>query len=432
MRYVITSFFLFFLFLYPISTLLKAADHVDAVIPQKLMGIEIETSIIKIMSPTPEKIGFTIGDEHMPSWVLEEDTLDPTFGKVAGSTEFDRNMELKSNYGKEIAAINQIATEIELVLSTLYIQSIPQLEINSQLLENVLRPHSVRVFPLDSTCPSFFIKSKILSVKKRTIRPQVTYQLPLELIPRVFKRLQTLKHLGIMQFLADLTPRDPSEGSKPAKASSGRLAEVFKLAAQNKEKGKPIRNYFKEHVATPYSLLPDSRAKGFLSLFLYYWYELFNAKEIAGSEPGLKQYLGVMSRIPLSQLYASLTKEEQGVFYEFMRNHLIFGDQSLLRPYYDYDDTLLNPPMTLTHWFLSIIEERSTDSTTEKQVDLLSPPPGLPEEYSMGFLDINSHASGLALIEARGYSSVNYMGKDPTIYQIKDFVNTESLWFFGN
>ena len=116
MRYVITSFFLFFLFLYPISTLLKAADHVDAVIPQKLMGIEIETSIIKIMSPTPEKIGFTIGDEHMPSWVLEEDTLDPTFGKVAGSTEFDRNMELKSNYGKEIAAINQIATEIELVL----------------------------------------------------------------------------------------------------------------------------------------------------------------------------------------------------------------------------------------------------------------------------------------------------------------------------
>lgn len=430
MRSFFAPFFLFTLLIKNPHTL-KSADLANELIPQRLMGIEIETSVIKIMSPTPEKIGFNIGDEHMPNWVLEEDTLDPTFEKVAGSIEFDRNMELRSHYGKEIAAINQIATEIELVLSALYIQSIPQLEVNPPLLESVLLPHSVRVFPIDSACPSFLIKSKILSVKKRIIRPQVTYQLPLELIPRVFQRLQMLKHLGISQFLSDLTPREVSAEIQPVKATSGRLAEVFKIAAQNKEKGKPIRNYFKEHIATPYSLLPDSRAKGFLSLFLYYWYELFNAKEIAGVEPGLKQYLGVMSRIPLSQLHASLIKEEQDAFYEFMRNHLIFGDQCLLRPYYDYDDNLLNPIMTLTHWFASIIKEEGADSTTEKKADFLSPPPGLPKEYSMGFLDINSHASGLALIEARGYSSVKYNGEPLIIYQIRDFVNTESLWFFG-
>ena len=55
--------------------------------PQKLMGIEIETSCIKIDFPTSSKIGFYFRRPSDGKCIrrLEEDTLDPTFSASTSS-----------------------------------------------------------------------------------------------------------------------------------------------------------------------------------------------------------------------------------------------------------------------------------------------------------------------------------------------------------
>lgn len=52
MKSAFAALFLLTLVLIENSQTLKAADLSDVPIPQKLMGIEIETSVLKIMSPT--------------------------------------------------------------------------------------------------------------------------------------------------------------------------------------------------------------------------------------------------------------------------------------------------------------------------------------------------------------------------------------------
>jgi len=102
---------------------LKAASTSVAAPPsQRLMGIEIETSCIKIDSPTSSKIGFYF---KSPSdgkciWVLEEDTLDPTFSASAELARFDQNVEIKTHDGFTFAAINDVMGDMEDVINLLY------------------------------------------------------------------------------------------------------------------------------------------------------------------------------------------------------------------------------------------------------------------------------------------------------------------------
>ena len=411
-----------------------AATSVAATLPQKLMGVEIETSCIKIDSPTSSKIGFYF---KRPSdgkciWVLEEDTLDPTFSASADLARFDQNVEIKTHEGFTFAAINEVMADMEDVVNLLYERAFhTPFEANPQGLAEI-QHHKYRVTPKWHAQTQFLIKSKELPLNKRTIKPQITYQLPLQDIPRVFERLKKLEHSGISYLLRDLSDAPFSvtdSQSITTKLKGSRLQGLFTKLIQNKDTGEPVRRYFHDIIAPHFAQLPEGRVKGFIMLFLHYWYELFNNKQAIGVEPGLKQYLGIMSRVPFSQLYDDLEGHEKIEFQDFIRPHLDFGHQCKLRPYLNNDELMEDGTITLTQWFESIVNESHRQSVDLRRVDLLSPPPSLMG-HSMGILDINSHANGFALIEVRGYSELKYGRENLTIHRIREFGVGESVWFF--
>jgi len=400
----------------------------------KLMGIEIETSTIKIKSPTADKLGFYFNNATNGElvWVLEEDTLDATFRDSARFDEFDQNVEIKTHPAKgfSLAEMINIIGDMEDTIKYLYLHALDTaLDVTPHALETMHHPKYV-VLPKSSTQIHFLMKSKILPSEERIIKPQVTYQLSLAEIPRVFRRLGELKHLGINFFLHDLSGAPieiASSESILSKLPEGPFKKLARGITRNKDLGEPLRRYFSERIAPQFASLPESREKGLITLFLYYWYELFNDKRIKGPEPGLKQFLGVMSRIPLSQLYESLNGLEKEAFKSFIMPHLAFGASHKLRPYLNEDDEEVDGPINLAEWFESIVDE---SHVTTVRRDLLSPPPQMVE-HSMGTLDINSHANGIALIEVRGYSNLKHKDKNITIDRIREFGIDESGWFFG-
>lgn len=428
----------FYSFIYPAEDKehlkVAATSSVAAPLPQKLMGIEIETSCIKIDSPTSSKIGFYF---KSPSdgkciWVLEEDTLDPTFSASAELARFDQNVEMKTHDGFTFAAINDVMGDMEDVINLLYERAFhTPFEASAHDLEEI-QNHKYRVTSKWRTQTQFLIKSKELPSNKRIIKPQITYQLPLQDIPRVFERLQKLEHSGILYLLRDLSDAPffvTDSQTIRTKLKGSRLQGLFTKLIQNKDTGEPVRQYFHANIAPHFAQIPENRVKGFITLFLHYWYELFNNKQAIGIEPGLKQYLGIMSRIPFSQLYDGLEEHEKVAFQEFMAPHLSFGCQCNLRSYLNNDEIMVDGTITLTQWYESIVHESHRQTVGLRRVDLLSPPPSLIG-HSMGILDINSHANGFALIEVRGYSELKYGRENLTIHRIREFGVGESVWFF--
>lgn len=429
----------FYSFIYPSEDKehLKAAPtSVAAPFPQKLMGIEIETSTLKLSSPTASKIGFyfRIPSDGKCIWILEEDTLDPTFSESADLKEFDQNVEIKTHGGFTFEAINEVAADLEMMIVLLYERALhAPFEANPQLLEE-MQNHKYKVTPKRRPQTPFLIKSKEFPLEdQRAIKPQITYQLPLQEILRIFERLKGFEHQGITYLMRDLSaaPFTITDSQTIAEKLKGtRLQRISAKLLQNKDAGEPVRRYFHDVIGPQFAAMPKGPMKGFTLLFLHYWYELFNNKNTIGSEPGLKQYLGIMSRIPLSQLYDSLEAQEKIAFQQFMEPHVNFGNQCTLRAYLDEGEKATKIPLTLTHWFSSIIDDQYRQSVNSRSVDLLSPPPFLPA-HSMGILDMHTHANNVALIEVRGYGELKYDGRNLTIYRIRELVNGESRWFFN-
>ena len=408
---------------------------------QNLMGIEIETSVIKIQSFTGDKIGFSFGEIKSPKWILEEDSSDETFKDEPDLADFTRNMELKSCGGQGRTDVIQIAAEMELIITNLYAEaSTAPYEVTVDKLARLLRNRR-GVFPNLPSHTQFLIKSNDLVENERLIRPQVTYQLSMASIPSIFNRLKELKHPRITCFMDDLNLdialriTNPDETFRKMNTSNNPFARALQKYSTNQKQSNKIRTYFKNYIAPIFSVVAEgSKEKGFLYIFLYYWYELFNEKEIVGVEPGLKQSLGIMSRVPLSQLFDSLNVSEQENIKDILRPKLdaLSDTEFRLRRYKDYNNKSVPVSIGIKQWTSSIFNSSDRVLIDRRNVDYLSPPPGLPVSYSMGFYDINSHAAGLALVEVRGYSKIKYNDSPLTIVNIKSFVSTESGLFFSN
>jgi hypothetical protein len=142
-----------------------------------------------------------------------------------------------------------------------------------------------------------------------------------------------------------------------------------------------------------------------------------------------------MSRLPFSQLYDSLEESDKTLFTEII-GPLVekVGDHFKLGEYVDYAAKAVSSGISIKDWYDSIINPARRKSVgegrKERQVDLLSPPPGLPEDYSMGFYNKPSQEN-TALIEVRGYSNVRYNGETTLIKHTSQFVSKEADWFFG-
>ncbi|MBY0462501.1 MAG: hypothetical protein K2Q34_04900 [Alphaproteobacteria bacterium] len=399
-----------------------AGEATDEAEPK--MGIEIETSAIKVKLDGEKRIGFIVSKEGRNLWMIEDDTYDHTFE----GTGHDRNLECKTigGFSRE-SELPQIIDAIKRNL--LYFHE------NSQRAPLVMTPELIktqlsdeyRVSPKKDGPHSVEVKSKSEDNK---VKLQITYQLPLAHIPSVFMRLSNLNHNDIKGFLLALkSSTEPISAEEIAKKTSSTFATDRHDAETYK-----LRNFFVSHLAGHISKLQPGNLKGFCYLFSFYWYQLFNNKEyLRDQEPGPKQFLGIMSRVPLSQLFDTLSPKDQKHFRSIFDSIIeAVGSDYHIIPYDNYEKRPVFDTLKLDEWYGSLVEEGSRVNVGGRMVDLLSPPPGLEDvDYSMGIMDIHKDSSGLPLLEVRGYANIRQMKERLTFDTFDSFVNDEARWFFG-
>ena len=267
-----------------------------------LMGIEVETSAIKTKTPLLAgeiRFDFKKEDQGFPLFCLEQDTPDGNYKDNREYEEYNKNLEIKTIGGHDHQQINEITSAIESLLTKLYEDASenPQ-AISTEYLKAILND-SYDVSYGGKTKPDFSIKSKDPSEEEPDpiIRLQITYQLPLSDVCRVFQHLAELGHRDIEPFLNDLNPNIPFrkvnfEKMKNAYKDRNFTEEEAEKKVNNLKINNAVGQYFKEKIAQEFTNLRQNNVKGFIQLFLFYWYTLFNNKEPTGNERGLKQISG--------------------------------------------------------------------------------------------------------------------------------------------
>jgi hypothetical protein len=228
---------------------------------------------------------------------------------------------------------------------------------------------------------------------------------------------------------------NPSISFEPADLSGlgegGSGAE--KIVIDDMKVDQITKEYLHRVVAPVFATIENPKLKGFCCLFFYYWYELFNNKKLVVTEhePGLKQFLGIMSRISFSELYDSLDTGEKAELRTIL--DAIVGDNGAdfrLKAYKGYDSSgrhvLIQPKLTLADWYRSIVGGRSSRPSG---ADCLSPPNMLGRD-SMGAFVLEK-SEGLPLIEVRGYASLEASDRPLIISIVREFIEIEANWFFG-
>lgn len=282
--------------------------------PRYLMGIEIETSAIKIKGGGPVKqIDFGSPASKRLVWRIEEDTPDVSLG---ATSPFQNNLEAKTDPARGFTqvAISEIAADMEIIFESFYEGGIASdLKVKKSLLNRLLHEKYKINFPHTSSfcCSSkFSIRSKPPALpghgNVKIIKPQITYQLPLESIPAVFGHLSNLGHRGIKAFFSDLTvlpeaaahaeekegiARPPAVAldeeehkqaadglavaergeDKPVPVLVKRFAanRAIPFLTANKEANKKNRTYFNDTLKHVFRAMPEGPAKGLVTLFLY-------------------------------------------------------------------------------------------------------------------------------------------------------------------
>lgn len=358
--------------------------------------------------------------------MIEEDTSDETFKGTPHATH-DRNIEFKTVGGFNEGEIVHVSGDIQRLLNFFRSYAIPTLEIHAAKLSELLKGLEVKSDPRNP--PMVSIKSKI---EDKTVRPQITYQLPIFLLPQVFERLGALGHTKINDFLDCLNPDIPADLNEEEIAK--RLASVS-LMRKNVGHDKKVQLFLKSTLGPVIAHLEPSNARSFCYLILYYWYSIFNNKENTSdsSEPGPKKSLAILSRAPISQLFDTLDDANKAIVRGILDPIIgSYGTSFKITAYSDYDGDTISPPLTLKDWYESVVDPSHRREVEGRHVDLLSPPPGLENTgYSMGYLDVGRDSSGFSLLEVRGYASLKWEGKPLEISAIQKLVSTEAHWFFN-
>lgn len=178
--------------------------------------------------------------------------------------------------------------------------------------------------------------------------------------------------------------------------------------------------------------LEESNAKGFLYIFLFYWYRLFsNRIDISSTEEGPKHFLPIMSRVPLSEVYHNLSDFDKDrvktILDPIIKQYGIKWNINRYRRYKAGIKASDIFSLSLNRWYQSILDP----SKGRNDLDLLSPPDlgnaDAEQSYSMGAFDINEDQS-IIIVEVRSYNSVSR--KEYTIKDVAEFIIEEANWFF--
>lgn len=400
---------------------------------ERKIGAEIETSAIKVKLKENYYSGFRVSLNEIPLWSVEQDTTDNVFSKSEnpGEREFQYNLEFKTHGGYDSQeSFLKVLTTITSVLKLIHTKSDDGYTLTIEELGKLLGEESghYSIEKLDKEQGEFVLKK---NPKHMLVRPQITYQLPLEEVIIVFQRLKHLKDRTTMRFLKAL---DGKKHEYPETASPEiNVSHVFKTL-------KFLNDNFYLILSHPKTEATD-RVRGFSCLFLFYWYNIFNnCMPIENTEPGLKPFLPIMSRISFSQMYdEGLVEDEKEQFKKLFREIVeSSGDQYKVRGYTDYEGKIVKSNLTLKDWYDSIVEknnrrkvlkESSNSEPVDYLVDLLSPPEGLPEHYAMGLFPWELIQS--PLIEVRSYAIMTFNSEKITVDNVNSFLEAESNWFFN-
>lgn len=405
---------------------------------QLAIGIEVETSSIKtsLSKIEEKKFCFKNKNEDKILFCLEQDTPDKSFSQNNQYKKFNKNLEIKTIGPFSYESLVDVVPSIQHLLTKFYEDSEKkELIIDDRYLNEILDKRQYYIID-DNNKSELSIKT---SGKSKNIRLQITYQLPLSKISDVFNRLSYWKHKDIEPFVNVINPNGillhPIDFNKINAGKIDKDSKIYNIL-YNTYINYKIGVYFREKIAKNFHELGESNSKGLIQLFLFYWYTLFNEKKPSGNEAGLKQYLGIMSRVPFSQLYDSLDPTEKEKFVSFLKpymENIKKEDNFSLRDYHHGRTTKDMSEITLSNWFYSIVDpSQRIKHRNGYSTDILSPPP-TPEgtENSMGSYDIQE-SSNLALIEARGYSTIEHKKDTPlTSDDLYDFIENEAKWFFN-
>jgi hypothetical protein len=262
----------------------KREDH------SSLMGIEVETSALKVYSS--KRGGFRVGNR--PAWTIESDTSDATF---AGGPfdSYSRNLECRTVKGWDCPNIKSISVDIEFLIKHLHAAAaMSSIGLTSPMLISTLRniqPRRLDIKVRGINGEPFF---RVKSTEETAVKIQITFTLSFRHIKKVFDRLESLNHHRIPQFLKDMHPATPPTDDDIARKLSS-IDKPSPIDVKNVRRRLYIKAIFSQKIAPLLGLISEGNSEGFCYLFLYYWYELFDNTEVGKTrgimEPGPKREL---------------------------------------------------------------------------------------------------------------------------------------------
>lgn len=409
------------------------------------MGFEVESSVIKIR-PGKGDITYMMNvfESSEDLWAFTSDTLDNSLpsAKLAWM-----NTEYKTIGG---LSYNQINTSLE-AMNNIW-EELLQLckDINSEYSITEKSFKTPIVWKNDGhKTASVWKPCETQEQNDRLAYPQISYSLPLELLPVIFHRLKDLApSVSTYEDASDLmrfsTIWIPPLNDTFSKYNDDQLLEykktpsisIVKMSRINTEINRRMQGKLLSLFKSSFATTLPSAASGLAYLFFFYTYQLFSENMyIKEVEPGPKPVLSVMSRVPFSVMYNSLSIREQQRFRQLIELNLSSFFNNKLRKYKttkideknNYIEIAESERITLGQWYQSII------AAPLGMVDLLSPPPGCDEckpSYGMGAYKGTTIPNQFALVEARGYSRILYNGNKITIDNVKEFIQNEANWFF--
>lgn len=375
---------------------------------KKTIGFEIETSYIKIFTKSENHIGFFIKNNNFPIWEIEDDTQDDYIEK-----ENYYNLEIKTLGGlyKKDICIEMINKTTDF-LSKIYLYNGNNNFNEENLLKNFFNGKEDFISFYGDTDHNFFVKNKKYNLNSYSIKPQITYKLPLKNIPDLFEHLQDLSVsqtaellLSILKNKKELIPSPNSDLIKKHQIDIlNYLLKTGSIQLIGNEKISPS-------------------VKGLCFLFIDYWLKLFVGDFEVKTDLELKSSLSVMSRISFKNMYNSLEQKEKYDFIEIFQGVIDFLPEKLNKNIVKYSafKKIYSNVMDIKKWFDSIIYDDKEYIINKSYTDFLSPPIHLDSSYSMGKYSIND--KNFALVEVRCYNPVN-------IDQLSNFLKLESEWFF--
>ena len=398
------------------------------------MGFELETNVFKLRSQNGPVL-----QSKDQLWELIADTAD----SLVRSAEEQNllNTEARTINGHDQRNANEIAIKIK-EMWNIFGEKCP----NPEQFYDIPELDFMNRTTVD-------VKIRIPKQENRSVLPQITYCLPLNKIGDLIEHLKTIINktkttssyflFGCDHTQPELDPEDQERlNASVQRILDGRQKPGVQNFLKNRDLARrkarenisqDVRPQFLEFtLAHLETLFPNNNsAKGLAWLFTLYAFSFFmDNADIVNDEGGPKPELGIMSRIPFSDMYKRLPHDEQELFKRFVESLDEVYLNRQVRKYKTESSMMLRDEQrfTLREWYHSIINPH------EGAKDLLSPPRGFIS-YAMGKYNPDDHRNKIpaahALVEVRSYTNALLNRNSITIDNFKDLIENEAAWFFG-